>query len=348
MEFIEKIVKERVSRAIEKDPLIKQKLFQLAVQGFFSDVSPKEAVLLEGIADLKDYGGFSGTYYMQEPIVRKATLNALSKFDLPDLQMILNKDLLKNPLFRGKYFEVFAAHTFIKISKYLNGEKPLIECPIFTKATPSHSAFTILRDYTLEVKEIHFGPANQSIKQRFNPVLKIVQEKKDISKITFVADKYGPDLFMLLKCLPGSESYKKFGEHYIPLTVSCHTRASNENELFKGQKDLKDKIQKDVQKGNIIQFFKVDSKKAIEAFEKLGGPYSLTNLNSENLELKSIFPNIDMKIASLTILFHSYAKEYEYDQVIEQIEKKETNEIPVFQLHFEDTHVANFVGWVIN
>jgi hypothetical protein len=140
---------------------------------------------------------------------------------------------------------------------------------IFTTKAISNSQTAILKeileDYTLEMKIPSFMlDKNETFVSLSNADWFKAIQNQDTSKLYFLPQNVGPDLFCMIKCLPNSESFKKYGPHSIPLTISCHTRAKVEKEedlwnekqnTFQSQQSIEEKRKKDLERSDLYNAF---------------------------------------------------------------------------------------------
>lgn len=151
-------------------------------------------------------------YQPVEPLMAFAIykyLFSINKLDFGKLlltwmHLIQNEELPNK--YKGYTAEVLMAVLLLQVSDQLAG-RPLTSHPLF-----SDYKGTFLDHYTLEAKE--FTREKGALWKNF-------LMNKQTHLLLLPSSWMRPDIYGLLKCIPGNSSHARFGDHVIPLTVGC-------------------------------------------------------------------------------------------------------------------------------
>ncbi len=219
----------------------------LAVKGSITlpagDAKKHHDLVNYGIVRIDKYEPTKVTYDSLEPVMLFALYQYLKEehnVDFTDLIVEwLNKIVLKlknSPSKKevsriskekGIAAEVLLADCLILVAKELAG-RPLTDHELFADAK---GLCPWLTDYTL--KATHFEHDRSTAKTKGKTWHDLLLNKRT-EVLCFPSENMGPDILGLLECIPGTESYKQYGPHCIPLTASSKLyQDPNEDEYTK-------------------------------------------------------------------------------------------------------------------
>jgi hypothetical protein len=206
-------------------------LIQLAVEGRIMLKADQHDLLDKGIIHIQSLAANkTATYGHLEPLMMRVIYNYLESkgiylFDIivqwmaKILDVVItdssSKEVRKAQSFKGKAAEVLLAQVLVMMAKDLEGE-PITNSDLFSKYKG-----TFLDDYTLLADKFQH---DNSIE--WKDIL--LRRATDI--LLLPPNLMRPDIFGLLKCIKDTPSFKKFGDHEIPLTARCklYSRANKD------------------------------------------------------------------------------------------------------------------------
>jgi hypothetical protein len=212
----------RLREEIEKR---KRLMKDLALKGYVDVTEPQEYDLVgAGIIHLEALCETKARYRPLEPLMLHALYRHLEKDQGCDFKHLLAEwmreivGLLAQDWGDGTAGEQKGLATEVLLALILNlvakefGGRPLTAHPLF-----AGHAGTFLADYTLQAA---------SFQHDVKGVLWAdVLSRKRTDLLVIPPHAMGPDLFGLLSCLPDTESFRRFGPHFIPLTAGVKIRS---------------------------------------------------------------------------------------------------------------------------